>query len=333
MFDDIIVKSHSRSNHLDDLRIVFDIMRAHQLKKNPSKSFLGVSSGKFLRFIVTSEGFHLDPDTVKAIQGMRPPKTLKKLRGLQDRLIYIQSFKLLPTIYTINEERRLLHMGWSLSKGFRGYKRLPHQASGPSSFHFGETIFAPCASYGPLLRHSSVSDEWRKLRIDHLLSKHNSDQSWILIQPRREGMSRLHLRCLEYTTLFGWSNHKCCFKSQSLRILMMKLGSLNCRLANWAILLSQYDMTFVLQKTIKGQALVDFLAAHPALETLKLHTDILDEVIEANITSKYDVWQTFFDDASRIGPTGKIITGVGVVLPENHVLLRAFLLTESYYKA
>jgi len=37
-----------------------------------------------------------------------------------------------------------------------------------------------------------------------------------------------------------------------LRILMTKPGSLNSRLANWAILLSQYDMTFVSQKAVKG---------------------------------------------------------------------------------
>jgi len=29
---------------------------------NPTKSFFGVSSGKFLRFIVTSKEIHLDPD-------------------------------------------------------------------------------------------------------------------------------------------------------------------------------------------------------------------------------------------------------------------------------
>jgi len=34
---------------------------------NPTKSFLGVSSGKFLGFIVTSKGINLDPDKVKAI--------------------------------------------------------------------------------------------------------------------------------------------------------------------------------------------------------------------------------------------------------------------------
>ena len=41
---------------------------------NPIKSFLGVSSGKFLGFIVTSKGIHLDPDKVKATQDVHPPK-------------------------------------------------------------------------------------------------------------------------------------------------------------------------------------------------------------------------------------------------------------------
>ena len=74
-----------------------------------------------------------------------------------------------------------------------------------------------------------------------------------------------------------------------LCILMTKLGLLNYKLANWAILLSQYDMSFVPQKTVRGQALADFLAAHPVLKMSKLHTDILDEVIEANMISEDDV--------------------------------------------
>ena len=91
-------------------------------------------------------------------------------------------------------------------------------------------------------------------------------------------------------------------------------------------------MTFGPQKTIKDQALADFLAAHLVSETLKLHEDIPDEVIEANMTSRDDVWQMFFNGASRAGPTSKIIAGVGVVFvsPENHVLSRAFSLTESF---
>ena len=111
-----------------------------------------------------------------------------------------------------------------------------------------------------------------------------------------------------------------------------KLGSLNSRLAKWAILLSQYDMRFVPQKAIKGQALADFLAAHPILESSKLHEDILDEVFETNMTSEDEVWQIYFDGASRTGPKGKIIAGVGVVFtsPQNHILPRAFSLTTPY---
>jgi len=65
--DDIAVKSRDKGDHLTDLKIVFDIMRAHQLKMNP-KSFLGIVSGKFLRFVITSKEIHLDLEKICAIQ-------------------------------------------------------------------------------------------------------------------------------------------------------------------------------------------------------------------------------------------------------------------------
>ena len=73
------------------------------------------------------------------------------------------------------------------------------------------------------------------------------------------------------------------------------------------------------------------MAAHPVSESSKLYEDIPDEVFESNITSEDEVWQMFFDGVSRIGPKGRTIAGVGVVLisPQNHVLPRAFSLTES----
>ena len=46
--DDIAVKSRAKGDHIADLKAVFDIMRAHQLNMNPTKSFQGVASGKFL---------------------------------------------------------------------------------------------------------------------------------------------------------------------------------------------------------------------------------------------------------------------------------------------
>ena len=68
--NDITVKSCAKDDNIADLKTLFDIMRAHQLKMNPTKFFLGVASGKFLGFVVTSKGIHLDPKKIHAIQEM-----------------------------------------------------------------------------------------------------------------------------------------------------------------------------------------------------------------------------------------------------------------------
>jgi len=90
--DDIAVKSRAKGDHIADLKTIFDIMQAHQLKMNPTKSFLGIASGKFFGFVVTSKGIHLDLEKVRAIQEMQPPKSLRELGGLQGRLAYIRRF-------------------------------------------------------------------------------------------------------------------------------------------------------------------------------------------------------------------------------------------------
>ena len=49
-------------------------------------------------------------------------------------------------------------------------------------------------------------------------------------------------------------------------------------------------MLFVPQKAVKGQALADFLAAHPISKDSKLHEDIPYEVFESSVTSEDEVW-------------------------------------------
>ena len=94
-------------------------------------------------------------------------------------------------------------------------------------------------------------------------------------------------------------------------------SSLNGRLAKWATLLSQYETQFLLQKAVKGQAVIDFLAEHPDPSAIKLYEDLPNEVAEVYLTQmsfEEQVLQLFFDGASRTDPRGNIIAGVGVVL-------------------
>src|SRR3954470_7401875 len=118
-------------------------------------------------------------------------------------------------------------------------------------------------------------------------------------------------------------------KVNPLRLLMTKPSSLNGRLAKWVILLSQYDMHFLPQKAIKGQAIADFMAENPASGAEKLYEDIPDEAAEVHLvqtTLEDQVWQMFFDEASRVNPSGDITAGVGIglVSPPHHVILWAF---------
>ena len=98
---------------------------------------------------------------------------------------------------------------------------------------------------------------------------------------------------------------------------MTKPLLLNGRLVKWAILLSQYEKQFLPQKAMKGQIVAYFLAENPDPRTIKLYEDFSDEIAEVCMTQtsfEEQVWQLFFDDASRTGPRGNIIVRVRIVL-------------------
>jgi len=82
--DDIAAKSRAKGDHIADLKRAFNIIREHQLKTNPTKSFLGVASGKFLGFIVTSKEIHLDLKKVCAIQRCNLQEILENPEGCKD---------------------------------------------------------------------------------------------------------------------------------------------------------------------------------------------------------------------------------------------------------
>ncbi|KAA0054151.1 uncharacterized protein E6C27_scaffold131G00750 [Cucumis melo var. makuwa] len=90
--DDLVVKSKRRQDHLKDLKVMFDRLRKYQLRMNPLKCAFGVTSGKFLGFIVRHRGIEIDQSKIDAIQKMPRPKSLHDLRSLQGRLAYIRRF-------------------------------------------------------------------------------------------------------------------------------------------------------------------------------------------------------------------------------------------------
>ena len=68
--DDMVVKNKMVSEHLEDLRTIFEILRNHKLHLNASKCSFGVGSGKFLGYMVTHRRIEVNLDQIKAINNL-----------------------------------------------------------------------------------------------------------------------------------------------------------------------------------------------------------------------------------------------------------------------
>ena len=80
--DNMLVKSKKAELHLDYLRETFDILRKYQMRLNPAKCVFGVSSGKFLGFMVLQRGIEANSEKVKAILNMTSPRSVKEVQRL-----------------------------------------------------------------------------------------------------------------------------------------------------------------------------------------------------------------------------------------------------------
>ena len=90
--DDLVVKAKNPLKHLVHLRQVFERCREHNLTMNPSKCAFGVSSGKFLGFLIHQRGIDLDSTKVEAITTLSSPTTLKELRSFVGKVSYLRRF-------------------------------------------------------------------------------------------------------------------------------------------------------------------------------------------------------------------------------------------------
>jgi hypothetical protein len=80
--DDIVVKTFESHTFIEDLEETFVNLRKVNIKLNPAKCAFGVPLGKLLGFLVSHRGIEANPDKVKAIEEMRPPRNLKEMQHL-----------------------------------------------------------------------------------------------------------------------------------------------------------------------------------------------------------------------------------------------------------
>uniref|UniRef100_A0A2N9FG73 RNase H type-1 domain-containing protein n=1 Tax=Fagus sylvatica TaxID=28930 RepID=A0A2N9FG73_FAGSY len=107
--DDVLVKSKKDDDHLADLKKTFQALRRYNMKLNPANCVFEVSSGKFLGFMVSQRLIEANPDKIKVIIKMSPPKTVKEVQSLTGKAAALNRFvsrstdKYLPFFKTLKK--------------------------------------------------------------------------------------------------------------------------------------------------------------------------------------------------------------------------------------
>ncbi|CAM8911138.1 unnamed protein product [Rhodiola kirilowii] len=294
---------------------------------NPLKCAFGVTSGKFLGFVVTHRGIEIDQTKIKAIQEMPEPKSLKELRGLQGRLAYIRRFisnlagRCQPFSHLMKKDAPFI---WDdkCRKAFDSIKKYLSTAPVLGAPTPGKPLILYVAAQEKSLGAMCAQEtDERKERPLYYLSR--------TLVGAELNYSPIEKICL--ALVFAVQKLRHYMQAHTVHVVskadpikyILSRPVLSGRLAKWAMLLKQYDLVFVPQKATKGQAIADFFTDHPVPAEWEFSIDLPGEDIF--YIDVLPPWKMFFDGAARRDGAG---AGVVFVSPENHLLPFSFTLTQ-----
>ncbi|XP_058185646.1 uncharacterized protein LOC131302870 [Rhododendron vialii] len=90
--DDLVCRSIFAQDHLRDLGEVFAVLKHRKLRLNAEKYAFGVSSGKFLGYMVSRRGIEADPTQILAVQRLRAPTIIKEVQRLTGMVAALNRF-------------------------------------------------------------------------------------------------------------------------------------------------------------------------------------------------------------------------------------------------
>ena len=91
-FDDILIHSKSKEEHVGHLREVLKVLRENKLYANLKKCVFMTNSLLFLSYVVSSEGIKVDEEKVKAIREWPTPKNVSDVRRFHGLATFYRRF-------------------------------------------------------------------------------------------------------------------------------------------------------------------------------------------------------------------------------------------------
>ncbi|KAL5785135.1 hypothetical protein ACOSQ2_007527 [Xanthoceras sorbifolium] len=316
--DDMLVKSLAADQHLDHLRQSFDIIDKYGMKLNPTKCSFGVSSGKFLGYLVTKRGVEANPDQLRSVMDLRSPKSIKDVQKLTGRLAALNRFisksseKCKPFFDALRKNKSF---DWNQTSedAFQNIKRYlanPPLLSKPKE---GETLLLYLAVSETAVSAVLIREEDGKQLPVYYISKTLLDAETRYTQLEKLALAlvtaarklRPYFQCHTISVLTEFP----------LKSVLHK-PELSGRLVKWAVELSEYDINYQPRTAIKSQVLADFIADF----TPGILQRAEEELCTMSCDTPREEWSLAVDGSSNARGSG---LGVVLTSPTEHVIERS----------
>ncbi|XP_056169085.1 uncharacterized protein LOC130138612 [Syzygium oleosum] len=312
--DDMIAKSKHGEDHIEVLRKLFDRLRRFKLRLNPAKCMFGAKSRKLLGFMVSSRGIEIDPSKVKAICDLKPPSTVKEIRSLLGRLNYVARFisqlsETAKPFFKLLKKNAKVKWDTDCQEAFEKIKQyLSHSP-----------VLVPPVPRVPLILYLTIHDE----SLGALLAqKRPSDDKECAVYylSKKFTSSEINYPGVEKTcAALVWVLHRLRQYTLHHRILLvtendpikylLEKPALVGKLAKWQVLVSEFDVHSMTQKSVKGRAIADMLAENIERSEDHDQSDPIEERISEIVDDK---WTMYFDGAVNLAGSG---TGAVLISP------------------
>ncbi|XP_009389876.1 uncharacterized protein LOC103976409 [Musa acuminata AAA Group] len=260
--DDMIVKSQEARAHLADLTEAFATLRRFGMRLNPAKCAFGVTSGKFLGFIVHERGIDANPEKVQAIINMQSPRTIKDLQHLNGKLVAISRFlarsgdRCFPFFRALKNPKGFqwtTECKEALEQVKQHLTNLPRLASVSPGEKLRISLAASPHAVSSVLVKESFSDQLPVYYVSHVLN--GPEERY----PPIEKLALALVLCARKLRPYFQAHPVEVITDQPLRQALSKFDVVG-RLLKWAVELSEHDIQYMPRTAIKAQTLADFIA-------------------------------------------------------------------------
>ena len=328
--DDMLVKAPKRGDHLKNLTEAFSLLRQYRMKLNPSKCTFGVSSGRFLGYLVTQRGIEAHPRQIKAILEMKSPSTVKEIQSLTGRAAALNRFlskstdKCRPFFKALKKGQK---DKWDEEcevafQSLKTYLTSPPLLSKPVP---GEDLFVYLAVSDSAISSALIREE---LGAQHPIFY--TSKALLDAETRYPKLEKLILALVVSARKLRpyYQAHRVIVMTDFPLRSILHSPDASQRLMKWAIELSQYDLLYRPKTAIKAQALADFVAEFtPSAEEEKLVSKKKESSRADKTSAEHDqprdMWQLRVDGASNQKGAG---AGVVIVTPDGTLLEQAITL-------